>query len=97
MKIIGTAVRMHPVPLKISGGDSYGETPVPIPNTAVKSATLKILTWRRVGKISTAEIKKSSEKSEDFFLSIRLNSVELIVSTTIRLCKFSSNLGSSYK
>ena len=45
---------------KFSGGDSCGETPVPIPNTAVKSATPKILGWRRPGKIGTARIKKPS-------------------------------------
>ena len=43
---------------KFSGGDSCGETPVPIPNTEVKATTLKILGWRRHGKISTARFKK---------------------------------------
>ena len=31
--------------LKISGGHSSGEIPVPIPNTEVKSTTPKILGW----------------------------------------------------
>ena len=44
--------------LKFSGGDSYRETPVPIPNTEVKTITPKILGWRRPGKIGTARFKK---------------------------------------
>lgn len=32
------------------------ETPVPIPNTEVKHFALKILVWRRTGKISTAKV-----------------------------------------
>ena len=37
-------------------GDSFVETPVPIPNTVVKHKTPTILTWRRVGKIGTAKV-----------------------------------------
>ena len=43
--------------MKIPGGNSSGEIPVPIPNTEVKSATPKILGWRRPGKIGTARFK----------------------------------------
>lgn len=39
---------------KFPGGDSAGVTPVPIPNTEVKTITPKILAWRRAGKIGTA-------------------------------------------
>ena len=40
--------------IKISGAYSCGEIPVPIPNTAVKSVALRILGWRRPGKVGTA-------------------------------------------
>ena len=55
--------------LKISGGVSSGETPVPIPNTAVKSAAPMILGWLRPGKAGTARVKKALEKSRAFFLA----------------------------
>ena len=45
------------------------ETPVPIPNTAVKLVTPKIPGWRRPGKIGTARIKfkASIVKDRGFF------------------------------
>ena len=52
--------------MKISGGDSRGETPVPIPNTEVKLTTPKILGWRRPGTIGTARIKKLPSNRELF-------------------------------
>ncbi len=42
--------------VKFSGGYSCRATPVPIPNTEVKSATSMILGWRRPGKADTAGI-----------------------------------------
>ena len=47
---------------KFPGGDSSGVTPVPIPNTEVKTTTPKILGWRRPGKIGTARIKLKNEQ-----------------------------------
>ena len=68
LKIATRAEHMRSVRrLKFSGGKSCGVTPVPIPNTEVKSATPKILVWRRTGKIGTAGIKIPSEKSEGIF------------------------------
>lgn len=52
---------------KISGGYSYGETPVPIPNTEVKSIALIILAWLRAGNVSTARLKKPRLIIEAFF------------------------------
>ncbi len=43
--------------LKFSGAYSCGDTPVPIPNTEVKSATLIVLAWRRAGRVGSARIK----------------------------------------
>lgn len=37
---------------------SCGETPVPIPNTEVKSTALMILGWQRPGKVSNARLNK---------------------------------------
>ncbi len=42
--------------LKFSGAYSCGDTPVPIPNTEVKSATLIVLAWRRAGRVGSAGI-----------------------------------------
>ena len=70
LKIATRAEHMRSVRrLKFSGGKSCGVTPVPIPNTEVKSATPKILGWRRPGKIGTARIIKAFEKSRAFFFA----------------------------
>ena len=39
---------------RIPGGHSYGVTPVPIPNTVVKSVAPMVLVWRRTGRVGTA-------------------------------------------
>ena len=41
---------------KFSGAYSFGETPVPISNTEVKSKASMILGWRRPGKVDSARI-----------------------------------------
>src|SRR5438128_12349388 len=54
---------------KISGTYSFGVTPVPISNTAVKSKTSMILGWRRPGKVDSARIKlRTSYSYEVFFV-----------------------------
>ena len=40
----------------MSGGHSFGEIPVPIPNTEVKSTAPTILGWQRPGKIGTTRL-----------------------------------------
>ena len=54
---------------KFPGGNSSGVTPVPIPNTEVKTITPKILVWRRTGKIGTARFNSRplTEKLAVFF------------------------------
>ena len=56
---------------QISGVDSCREIPVPIPNTAVKSAAPMILGWRRPGKVGSARLKKAPMKVGAFFTTKR--------------------------
>ena len=60
---------------EISGNFTVRTTPVPIPNTAVKSVTPKVLVGRLTGKIGTARIKFKAPlliKSGAFFVSLNL-------------------------
>lgn len=57
--------------LKISGEYSCRDTPVPIPNTEVKSATSMILGWQRPGKVDIASLnKKAPVKYQGFFYAL---------------------------
>lgn len=53
------------VQTRFPGAYSCGDTPVPIPNTEVKSTAPRVLTWRRVGRVGSARIKLKG--LEDFF------------------------------
>ena len=59
---------------KFSGAYSFGETPVPISNTVVKSKASMILGWRRPGKVDSAGIKNNKKAPYNYgaFLYLKL-------------------------